>query len=306
MKLSIIYYTSTYTESMKKSLKSLTLLDDKDIEIIFIDSKADRNVKQLLSTLNFTNAKIKKCYTFENLGHSYGYNLGLDQCTSKYVIFTGSKNIFSESWKRNVLDAIDKSKNTDMFILSENILSISNKNIDDIILKEMSLKHYIFRKKILIDNEIKFENYHHYHNLFIFNCLLKAKKIDSIKLDCMCEIKLDKYTYNLYDILISSELLYNKLNSLSNIDSGFKEKMLASITSSILYEFLYKIYNSSKGNLEVINSAINNANNCINKIYPGYKSNYFLLENKNKRIAKYLLSFTPNVKYIKSEFEKLK
>lgn len=306
MKLSIIYYSSTFTDSMKKSLKSLMLMDDKNIEIIFIDSKADENVKQLLSSLKFTKSKVKWCYTFENLGHSYGYNLGLNEAKGKYVIFAGSKNIFSESLKSEIFNAIEKNKNTDIFLLDNNNLSISIKNIDEIILREMSLKHFIFKKKFLIDNGIKFEDFHHYHNLFIFNCLYKAKKIDNIKLSSIFEMKLDKYTYNLYDILTSSELLFNKLNSISDIDSDFREKMLASITSSILYEFLYKMYVSNKDNVDVINSAINNANNCINKIYPEYKNNLFLIENKQKSIPKYLLSFAPNIKYIKTEFNKIK
>lgn len=306
MKLSIIYYTSTFTDSMKKSLKSLSYLDDKGIEIIFIDSKSDENVKQLLNTMNFTNSKVKSCYTFQNLGHSYGYNLALSEARGKYVLFAGSKNIFNESWKKEVLESIEKSKNVDIFLLDNNKASVSSKNVDEIVLKEMSLKHFIFRKKFLIDNEIKFEDFHHYHNLFIFNCLYKAKKIDNIKLSALCETKTNKYTYNLYDILTSSELLYNKLNTISDIDESFRQKMLASIASSILYEFLYKIYVSNSDNSDVINSAINNANNAINKIYPEYKSNSFLIENKDKKIPKYLLSFTPSIKYIKNEFSKQK
>lgn len=304
MKLTIVYYLSFLTESLKKSLKSLLEVDDKNIEIIFIDSGAPKQVKDIISTLSFTKSKIKMCYTFENLGHSYGYNLGMKQANGKYIVFAGSKSIFSSEFKDKILNTISKIKNSDILFLSEKANTGKlNKDIDEIVLNEMSLKHFVFNLNFLQKNKIQFENYHHYHNLFIFNSIYKSSKINTIKIDTFKEIKLDKYTYNLYDILTSSEILFNKLAYINDIDEEFKEKILASISISILYEFLYKIYISNKNNVDIINSAINNANNCINKIYPEYKTNKFLLKNSDNKISRFIISFVPNIKFLKKEFK---
>lgn len=302
MKLSIVYNICNISKNLDKSLESIQKISNKNFEIIFVFNLSNKLVEKILPLLNFLKQKVSFVFLDQNLGHSYAYNIGLKLAKGEYVYFAGSKNIFKEDFVTKI-DEITSKEKYDFIVLNDgeqkrfsNEDYIKNKHTDI-----MSIKRKVFNKNFLIKNNIFFTNYKNFNQLYLFYVNENAKKIGYIEKNICDLIYSEKVNYNLYDILTCSEILFKIINE-SEFDKDKKEYYRMIITVSILYEFIYKVFKNYSDKNIIINS-ITNAYRVIEKIYPEYKENKYLIKNKNKEIPNYILNFKVNIKYCKNVLE---
>ncbi len=302
MKLSIVYNICNFSKNLDKSLESIAKIKGKDFEVIFVLNLSNKMVEKILPLLKFPKERDSFVFLDQNLGHSYAYNIGLKLAKGDYVYFAGSKNIFKQDFMEKLNEKTSK-ETYDFIVLNDgdqkkfsNEDYIKNKNTD-----VMSIKRKIFNRDFLIKNKILFTNYKYFNLLYLFQVNENARKIGYIE-KITCEfIYSEKVNYNLYDILTCSEMLFKIINE-SKFDKYKKEYYRMIITVSILYDFIYKVFKNYTDKNIIINS-ITNAYRVIEKIYPEYKENKFLLKNKNKEIPNFILNFKVNLKYCKNVLE---
>ncbi|MGL4616959.1 MAG: glycosyltransferase family 2 protein [Mycoplasmoidaceae bacterium] len=302
MKLSIVYNICNFSKNLDKSLESIQKIKDKNFEIIFVLNISNKSIPQILPLLNFPKERASFVFLDQNLGHSYAYNIGLKLAKGEYIYFAGSKNMFKKDFMEK-LNEITLKEVYDFIALNDgeqrkfsNEKYIKNKNTD-----VMNIKRKIFNRKFLIDNKILFTNYKYFNQLYLFYVNENAKKIGYIEKNTCDFIYSENVNYNLYDILTCSEILFKIIND-SKFDKDKKEYYKMTITVSILYEFIYKVFRNYSDKNIIINS-ITNAYRVIEKIYPEYKENKYLIMNRNKEIPNYILNFKTNIKYCKNVLE---
>ncbi len=296
-KLAIVYYLTKLSDNLKNSIECFAKSKTKDIELILVNSNMDETVDEFLSTITFENITCKTVNIFENLGHSYAYNIALNLCQAQYVYFANSRI----QWNEKVISTIVKGlsvKAHDLYTFMHGTKEISRKNSQKIIFRELALKYFIFNTKFLSDKEQLFVNFHHYHNLFIFQSLIKSKSVGCVDLqiDEMISPRVG-YSYNVYDILSSSEMIYDLIGKF-DLDGDNKEDALAIVIFAVLHDFLGKMIKVNTS-IDALTSSIINANNLVTRICPDYKENKFIQKYKDEEICKYVMNFTPTVKYIK-------
>ena len=303
MKLSIIYYFTNYSDNKFNALKSLEEIDNENIEILVFNSCADSKTFEFLSKLKFSKSKLKIINTYEGVGHSFAYNIGTRISSSDYIYYSNSRTIFDEELINDILSSLKK--DADIISINPNIKENKISGFNDFIEIGLSLKNFIFKREFVLNNNLNFTNYNYFHNVFVYETLLKTKNIFNINFNIQQkECANCRYSYNLYDILKSAEIIFNKTLLNDELNDSEKESINAILTVSILYEFIDKTMKSNLSDSS-INIALSNANNVINKIYPKYKKNSFFIKNKNP-IYKYILNFNPSLKFVKKEFANIK
>ncbi|MGL5591247.1 MAG: glycosyltransferase family 2 protein [Mycoplasmoidaceae bacterium] len=302
MKLSIVYNICNFSNNLDKSLESIQNIKDKNFEIIFVLNLSNKSVEKILPLLNFPKERVSFVFLDQNLGHSYAYNIGLKLAKGDYIYFAGSKNMFKQDFMEKLNEKTSK-ETYDFIVLNDgdqkkfsNEEYIKNRNTD-----VMNIKRKIFNRKFLMKNDIWFTNYKNFNQLYLFYVNENAKKIGYIEKSTCDFVYSDKVNYNLYDILTCSEILFKIINE-SEFDKDKKEYYRMIITVSILYEFIYKVFKNYSDKNIIINS-ITNAYRVIEKLYPEYKENKYLIKNKNKEIPNYILNFKVNIKYCKNVLE---
>ncbi len=303
MKLSIIYYFTNYSDNKLNALKSLEKIDNENVEVLVFNSCVDGKVFEFLNKLKFNKSKLKIINTYDSVGHSFAYNIGTRISNSDYIYYSNSRTLFDKELLKSILNELKK--NPDIISINSNIKENKINGFNDFIEIGLSLKNFIFKKSFVINNHLSFTNYNYFHNVFVYEAILKTKNIFNISYNIeQRECSNCKYSYNLYDILKSAEIIFNKTILNDELKDNEKESINAILTVSILYEFIDKTIKSNLSDSS-INIALNNANSVINKIYPKYKKNSFFIKNKNP-IYKYILNFNPSLKYVKKEFTNIK
>ncbi|MGL5640437.1 MAG: glycosyltransferase family 2 protein [Mycoplasmoidaceae bacterium] len=302
MKLSIVYNICNFSNNLDKSLESIQKIKDKNFEIIFVLNLSNKLVDKILPLLNFPKERASFVFLDQNLGHSYAYNIGLKLAKGDYIYFAGSKNIFKQDFMEKLNEKTSK-ETYDFIVINDgeqkkfsNEEYIKNRNTD-----VMNIRRKIFNRKFLITNNIWFTNYKNFNQLYLFYVNENAKKIGYIDKSTCDFIYSEKVNYNLYDILTCSEILFKIINE-SEFDKDKKEYYRMIITVSILYEFIYKVF-KNHSDKNIITNSITNAYRVIEKVYPEYKENKYLIKNKNKEIPNYILNFKVNIKYCKNVLE---
>ncbi len=299
MKLAIVYYLTSANENIKKSLAALAEIKSKNLEIILVDSNTSEELGEYVTNLKFQ-SPVKKIDIYETLGHSYSYNLAFKQTDADYIYFSNARILFTEEMIETIMKVLTSKNKCDVYTFCPNQNKITSKSSSEILLREFALKYYVFSRKFLDEKELLFVNFHHYHNYFIYDALTKAKTLGCIPID-IDEHSLTRivYTYNIYDILTSSEMIHDLITRY-DLEETEKEDTEAIVTFAILHDFLKRMIKTNTNN-EAINSSINNAQKLINRLCPNYKQNKFINEHKDNKMCHYILNFQPTLKYIKKE-----
>lgn len=317
MKLTVIYHLYKDVENLKDSLESLFNQDNNNFEIIFMDDNMSDEVYEIFSKYDVSNKRIKIISVQENFGRSYTYNLALSQAKGEYVYFTESRCKLKPNFVSSILDIISKNKYDFISFATRDLTkgeskkdsyeydSEKDKTPSFIVNTKLSIKDKVFRRKFLNDNKITFIDFKNFYPLYLFD-VLENCKIAYFYNEKLIEWKKTKmgssYNYNLYDILESASILYEKIEN-SQIEDEKKDAYKTWVTILILYEFVGKIINSYN-NVKIFAKSLTNANELIEKLNLNYKKNpciNLLIDDQKKQ---YIKNFKPTLSYLKKTFIK--
>ena len=284
-KISIIVAVFNVQKYIDKCIKSILNQTLKDIELIIInDGSTDNSIDKINEIKDDRITIINK----KNEGVSIARNLGLSIATGEYVIFVDSDDfIINRNDLENMYIQISNSKseilsgNASLFYDDKNSYKDMNKNayynLNQTMTIDKFLLHskvcdispvwmYLYNREFLINNNIRFkENRCHEDELFVYQALTKAKKIDI-------------YSNNFY-------AYRQRCNSRNNVVTTKNGEDI--IQTSLDLEADFNLLE----NIEVRNFLFNRSFNIILENIYKYK-----IYNRKKEINKYLLKHTNNLK----------
>ena len=192
-KLSIIipvYKVEKFIRSCLESVAYQECIDNSIYEVIVVNDGSPDNSIGIINTFDWGNVA-HSVITQENKGLSGARNTGLDNAAGEYVWFVDSDDIISPN---AVSLIVEKANNSD-------VINISHSRVIDgavqvpIVLQDCAtglemlkkgfsheVPFHIFKKKLLIDNGIKFyEGIFHEDSEFTPRCLYLAEKVVNIQ-----------------------------------------------------------------------------------------------------------------------------
>lgn len=189
-----VYNTSKYLQKCLDSIINQTL---KKIEIIIINDGSTDNSEEIV--LNYLRKDTRiQYYKQENKGVSSARNKGIELSKSEYIIFVDSDDFIDLNLVEDTLEKIKQEeldivffgiKSVDQNGKIKNYIEINKNNlISDVFFRSYPVNK-IYRKKLFIENNIKFPLGKKYEDIYtIPRVILSTKKIGYI----------DRYYYNYY------------------------------------------------------------------------------------------------------------
>ncbi len=314
MNISLIYHINSNYETLKQSLKSIFDQSSHDFEFILIDDNSTDQVKSCVNEFNFS--KLKN-FTYINsnqkLGHSFSFNVGLDNTKSKYVYYLGSNVILEKDFIKKMNSVIKEADSPDFIVLTNSkkqkdivkTYKCVNKNLFKVL--KPSIKDKIFNVNFLKKNKIYFENFQYYPIIYLYKCLNVMKNIISVDAHLVNFSTNRKYTYNLYDTFEQSDYLINHKSDFNFLKTKENKDLYDfMIIYSIIYTFLYKIDYTywSKTNLhspKIIGKALHYSNKWLSENIPNWRENPILVNNElefDEKTFDYLKNFRFKLLYV--------
>lgn len=197
-KVSVIVPMYNVDKYIEECLDSLLQQSYNNYEIILInDGSTDKTLEKCKK---YENGKIR-IINQSNQGVSIARNNGLMESRGEYILFVDADDVCSKKYIEKLVEALEQENNIDMAIcnytkiieildnekLADNNVIIPSKNLlNEMIqneLKEGYLWNKIFKRSIIENNNIKFENnISVWEDLyFVLEYLLKANKVIRIK-----------------------------------------------------------------------------------------------------------------------------
>lgn len=291
--ISIIIPIYNAEKYINKCLDSILKQTKKELEIILINDGSTDNTEKIIKT--YQDKRIKY---FKNDNHGIGYsrNFGINQSTSKYIMFLDSDDYLETTACEELFNKAEKD-NLDIVI--SDFYKVFNNNIEEIKLpsfENSSLKDNpdiiteylnpwakLYSSKLLKDNKIKFvENLKYEDAPFVIETLDKAKKIG----------KVDK-PLNYYVIHGNSETtvrdrkcfdilkIIDRIRKYTKYKEYLKEK-IDKLTVRILTN--YTIQQRVQVDKSIAMEFINKAFDYLKKEVPDYKKNKYYENRGIKKI----------------------
>lgn len=291
--ISIIIPIYNAEKYINKCLDSILKQTKKELEIILINDGSTDNTEKIIKT--YQDKRIKY---FKNDNHGIGYsrNFGINQSTSKYIMFLDSDDYLETTACEELFNKAEKD-NLDIVI--SDFYKVFNNNIEEIKLpsfENSSLKDNpdiiteylnpwakLYSSKLLKDNKIKFvENLKYEDAPFVIETLDKAKKIG----------KVDK-PLNYYVIHGNSETtvrdrkcfdilkIIDRIRKYTKYKEYLKEK-IDKLTVRILTN--YTIQQRVQVDKSIAMEFINKAFDYLKKEVPDYKNNKYYENRGIKKI----------------------
>ena len=276
-KISVIVPIYNSEKYLKKCIDSILNQTLEDIEVILInDGSKDNSHSICLEYQEKFQEKIKYINN-NNMGCSATRNLGIKEARAKYITFVDSDDYIEKDMYKDMYDLIIKEE-SDIVITGiryikngETIkqklpkLSINRNNIFDEKNLIVHVCNKIFKKDVILDNNIYFiENSHHEEDMvFSFIYCLNVKKVSILnKLNYNYILHDTNSVFNLkkrLDTFISYDYLYRYLKN-KNVDKR-------------VFRYLYKLFNLyAIGGSYVLMS---NSKIISNEDYKKYKKEFF-------------------------------
>lgn len=309
-KVSIIVPVYNVEKYIKKCLDSLVNQTLKDIEIIVVNDGSPDNSQKIVDKYIKKYPKKVKAYIKENGGLGSARNYGIEKSTSDYLMFVDSDDYIELNMVELLYKKVNNT-NADMAIcrlfsvnedykIIDTSSFINNKtcknNLKYILFNNVSVWNRIYKKDIIINNNLEFRSGIWYEDIdFVLKYLTLTQNVEIVDVP-------------LYNYLIRSGSIMNNKNVLKNLDIllSFDEiiKFLNEHNKFKKYykevEFLaiYHIYICGltrviniKCNRKSKNKVIKEFNNYINQNFPKWKKNIYLNElDKRKKMVYILLN----------------
>lgn len=254
-----------------KCIKSLTLQDYINIEIILVDDGSNEITAELCDNLAFENDKIKVFHK-TNGGVSSARNLGLEKAEGEYILFVDSDDWVDADYVSTLLNAI-QNYNADMAIAKfyyEPTSAMSS-------IKEFSTQ--IFNNNELVFNIVSSDQI----GGFLWNKIFKAKLIKS-KLDTnlhYCE-DLDfvlNYAKSVETAVFIDKQIYHYFKNEGSVTAfgNYNYKVLSIFTA---YDKIIRLYSNNKKIISLL---------CANKLRTGINIRKSYMVNNIKNLNEYII-----------------
>lgn len=285
MKVSVIvpvYNTSKY---LKKCLNSLVNQTLKDIEIIVINDGSKEEIDDIITEFK------EKIVYFKNLNRGIGFtrNFGLKKASGEYLGFVDSDDyVDTEMFEKYY----NYAKQNDLDIVVGNYNMITTNKIKELKLKSFDIGNIynnkeiivkmdygpctkIFKRKMIIDNHIWFEEKLKYEDLpFVIKSLKNSKKIghlDASYYNYLVREQSESTTFNINNFDIFKIL--DIINHYFKNEKIFKEE-LEYLNVYKLFDYNIQLRNQKDSIMR--NKFIDYTFDYINKNFPNYKKNKYL------------------------------
>ena len=201
-KVSVVVSSYNYGHIIEETFKTIKnqSFNFEDIEVVFVDDHSTDNSLEVLGKLadDFENVKV---YTVPDgkKGASYPRNIGIESATADYIVMMDADDkldplFIEKTYKEITENDVDLVK-TSFYLGIENPISYSQ-NLGRVVIHPddvsilMSSYNYLeiwvtmYRRKFLIDNNLRLSYVHKFYEAFLFSleCILKTDK-DIILLD---------------------------------------------------------------------------------------------------------------------------
>jgi glycosyltransferase involved in cell wall biosynthesis len=250
MNLAIIYHAYKNNLDLEKSLRSVIEQSDGNFELFLCNDGGTKQVNEILKKIPFEKLKNLSYYSSnQNLGHSITYNNVVNVVQTKYVYYMGSNVILDVDFVKTINGLIEKYKEIDIFMftnknkgqnLTRRYTSISS---DLQYYFSQSMKYNIFATKLLRDNHIILNNNKYTPLLFMYQVMSNFKTCVLINKKMTTFVKAQSYTYNLYDIFESNNILLSEYVN-TRFYKNHKNLIEYLMIISVLRFFLIRIYES--------------------------------------------------------------
>lgn len=219
VKITVIVPVYNTVEYIEKCVVSLVNQTYKNIEIILIDDGSELATKEKCDKLAIKYKDNVKVFHKTNGGTSSAKNLGIEQATADYIAFVDSDDFVEENYISDLAEMIEK--NVDLIVMGYKVFyentnkeigvlpKCNNKitnaksavrilGVDGLLNVDVSK---LYKRKILLDNNIKFENDFSTGEDLIFNCKYITK---------VCNVAISSKTPQYYYVRRDTESLVNK------------------------------------------------------------------------------------------------
>ena len=252
MNISLIYHVNANYSTLKKSLSSIFDQTSQDFEFILIDDNSTDQVKSCINDFSFNKLKnFTYINTNQKIGHSFSFNIGLNNAKGKYVYYLGSNIVLEKNFIETIDSILNEHSNSNMIILKNSGKENKTPKIYKTVNKELfkilkpSIKDKIFNVDFLRKNNIHFTNFQYYPIIYLYECLNNISNVISIDKKIVNFFQNRKYTYNLYDTFEQSDYLMENKSKFNFLETKENKDLYEfMIIYSIIYTFLYKIDSS--------------------------------------------------------------
>lgn len=311
-----VYNTYNYLTKCLNSLVSQTL---EDIEIVIVNDGTKDDSQEIIDKFAIKYPNKIKAFQKENGGLSSARNFGIKEATGEYIGFVDSDDyvscdMFEKLYNKAKLNDFDIVECGLKFVYEKDRKEKKAKQIPlietmdkDKIKEHMTVMYpvvwnKIYKSEIIKKNNILFKEGVWYEDVeWTLRLYSKVNKISFVKDEMYYYLQRKdsiSYTYN--------EKLYDLINNMDSVITYFEDQDIYKEYSEEL-EYLYTRYayatfpkrlaksKDSKLYKEGINYAIIN----VNKNFPEYKKNKYMLKNKFKGLyIKNFSKFFSNINYI--------
>ena len=306
-KVSIIIPVYNVEKYIRRCLNSLVNQTLSDIEIIVVNDGTPDNSQTIIDEYvkKYPN---KVIYIIkENGGQGSARNLGLEKATGEYIGYVDSDdyvelNMYEELYNKA------KESNSDIIVCGNNLQSenyelISKDDVEtEFLLGKMAVWNKLYKRKILIDNKIKFRSKVWYEDLdFTMKVYFSSKKISYVDNHLYNYLLREGSTMNNDNIIRNLELI----QAFDSLIDFCKEKDLYDMNKDkIEFICIYHMYifaitrvlntnNKYKDKIEIINKF----KKYIKFNFPNFKKNKYICIIPKKRKLIYTL-INMNLYYI--------
>lgn len=298
-KVSVIIPVYNVEKYIRRCLESLVNQTLSDIEIIVVNDGTPDDSQTIIDEYvkKYPNKVIS--IIKENGGQGSARNLGLEKATGEYIGYVDSDdyvelNMYEELYNKA------KESNSDIIVCGNNLLSenyelISKEDAEtEFLLGKMAVWNKLYKRKILVDNKIKFRSKVWYEDLdFTMKVYFSSKKISYVNNHLYNYLLREGSTMNNNNIIRNLELI----QSFDSLIDFCKEKDLYDINrDKIEFICIYHMYifaitrvlntnNKYKDKIEIINKF----KNYIKFNFPNFKKNKYIYLIPKKRKFIYTL-----------------
>ena len=307
IKLSIVVPVYNVEKYLKKCLDSLVSQTLKDIEIIVVNDGSKDDSQIIIDDYKKKYSKIIKSFIKENGGLSDARNFGIAKAKGEYIAFLDSDDyVKKDAYEKMYLKA--KEKNFDMVVCDfvyayndHNDLAYSNvkKDIfDRNMIKNLYSNIYpaawnkIYRRKVLIDNQILFKKGVWFEDVeFIYRLLPFISNVGVVNEDLIYYVQRDSSITKTYD-----KRLYDHVNNWDGILDFYRNRQLYNdYKKELEYAYVRYVYATfikqctNYKEKKEYDDAVNYAIIKRREFFPKYRKNSLFYKNGLKGI--YLLLF---------------
>lgn len=298
-KVSVIIPVYNVEQYLKKCLDSLVNQTLKDIEIIVVNDGSSDNSQNIID--DYVKKYPKKVISViqENGGQGNARNTGLLHATGEYIGYVDSDD-YVENNMYEALYKKAKAEEADIVVCGNNVINenynlLAKEDVEkDFLLGKMAVWNKIYKKNIIVNNNIKFRSKVWYEDLdFTMEVYLSSNKISYVDGHFYNYLLREGSTMNNNNIEKNLELIQS-FDSLINYckDKKIYEKNKEKIEFVCIYHMyifaicrVLKTNNKYKDKIKIINKFIKYMHNN----FPNYKHNKFLSLISKKRKIIYTL-----------------